>query len=188
MSDSPLAKSADADHPKQSSTTDVSTTHRPAPTTHTSDALRWLTYAALALALVGVVLGALAYFHPAHKGPVIVQQGGDAKANVCGAYGAAHKAVVINTHMQSPNPNDPVAELTVATSARLSLIGSGAYLRDRVEANSGVSSDIANAVTNFANTVEQLGINYLNQADAAVQDPLRKDLDSQITQLDKLCG
>ncbi|MBV8293645.1 MAG: hypothetical protein JOY55_17885 [Mycobacterium sp.] len=135
--------------------------------------------------MIALVLAALAYFFPSHKGASVPQQGGDAKANVCAAYAAAHKAVVINTHMQSGN--DPVAELAVATNARLALIGSGTYLRERLAANSKASADLANAANTFANTVEQLGINYLTQAGADVQDPLRKDLDSQITQLDKLC-
>ncbi len=96
--------------------------------------------------------------------------------------------MVINTHMQSPNPNDPVAELAVATNARLALIGGGAYLEGRVEANTAAPTDLANAVNSFANTVEQLGINYMVNAGAEAQDPLRKDLDSQITQLDKMCA
>jgi hypothetical protein len=90
--------------------------------------------------------------------------------------------------MQSPNINDPVGELSVATNARLALIGGGAYLRERIAANTAAPADLANAANSFANTVEQLGMNYLIQAEAAVQDPIRHDLDSQITQLDKLCA
>jgi hypothetical protein len=156
----------------------------PAPGRET---LRWLTYAALALALTGVVLAGLAYFYPAHNHASVAQQGGDAKVNVCTAYKAAHKSVVINTHMQSKNPNDAVADLAVATNARLALIGGGAYLRDRLEANTAAPADLVSAVNSFADTVEQLGINYLSNAGADAQDSLRHDLDSQITQLDKLC-
>jgi hypothetical protein len=178
MSDRPLTKSTAKEE---------SSSKQPLPVPRWSDASRWPSYAALAIALIAVVFAALAYFLPAHKGASIAQQGGDAKANVCSAYAAAHKAVVINTHMQSPNPNDAIAELSVATNARLALIGSGAYLRDRIQANTAAPADLANAATSFANTVEQLGINYLIQAGAGVQDPLRHDLDSQITQLNKLC-
>jgi hypothetical protein len=195
MSDRPLTKSAHAESPKQSSANDPkqssaneeSSSKTPAPFPRWSDASRWPTYAALAIALIAVALAALAYFHPAQKGASIAQQGGDAKANVCAAYAVAHKAVVINTHMQSPNINDPIAELSVATNARLALIGGGAYLRERTEANTAAPADLANAANSFANTVEQLGMNYLIQAGAAAQDPLRHDLDSQITQLNKLC-
>lgn len=149
--------------------------------------LRWLTYAALTLAVIAVVLAALAYFYPSHNHASVAQQGGDAKVNLCSAYKVAHKSVVVNTHMQSKNPNDAVAELAVATNARLALIGSGAYLRDRLDANSAAPKDLASAVNSFANTVEQLGINYLSNAGPDAQDPLRHDLDSQITQLDKMC-
>jgi hypothetical protein len=152
-----------------------------------SDASRWPTYAALAIAVIAAVLAGLAYFHPAHKGVSVAQQGGDAKANVCAAYATAHKAVVINTHMQSPNPKDPIAELSVATNARLALIGGGAYLRERIAANTAAPADLTNAANSLADTIEQLGINYLVQAGAAVQDPLRQNLDSQITQLNKMC-
>ena len=133
MSERPVTKSAHAESDEESSPRSLleQTVARPG----WSDASRWPTYAALAIAVIAVVLAALAYFHPAHKAASEAQQGGDAKANVCSAYAAAHKAVVINTHMQSPNPNDPIAELSVATNARLALIGSGAYLRDRIDAN-----------------------------------------------------
>jgi hypothetical protein len=189
MSDTPVTKSAHAESQKHSSADDeASTTKKPAPFPRWSDASRWPSYAAVVLAVIAVILAALAYFYPPQKAPSVAQQGGDAKANVCAAYTAAHNAVVINTHLQSPNPNDPIAELSVATNARLALIGGGAYLRERVEANTAAPADLANAANSMANTIEQLGINYLIQAGNAVQDPLRHDLDSQINQLKKLCS
>ena len=146
-------------------------------------------FATLAIALVALVLAGLAYFQPTHTGgTAIPQQGGDAKANVCSAYHAAHNAMVINTHLQSPNPKDPTAELSVATSARLALIGGGTYLKERLAANSAAPTDLANAVNTVANTMEQLGINYLNRAAADAQETLRSDLNSQIGAADKLCA
>ncbi|OBK40117.1 hypothetical protein A5658_22420 [Mycobacterium sp. 1245111.1] len=144
--------------------------------------------AALAVAVLATTLAALAYFHPAHHQASVAQQSGDAKANVCSAYKAAKRSVVSNTHMQSRNPNDAVAELAVATNARLALIGGGAYLKDRLDANAAAPADIKDAVNSFANTIEQLGTNYLAGAGPEAQDPLRKDLDSQIAQADKLCA
>jgi hypothetical protein len=188
MSDRPPTKSAHAESQNQPSAKEESSSKKPVPVLRWSDASRWPTYAALAIAVIAVVLAALAYFHPAHKGASAAQQGGDAKANVCAAYAAAHKAVVINTHLQSPNIHDPIAELSVATNARLALIGGGVYLRERIAANAAAPADLANAADSMANTIEQLGMNYLTQAGAAAQDPLRHDLDSQITQLDKLCA
>jgi hypothetical protein len=187
MSDRPLTKSAQAETPEQSSVKEESSPKKPVPASRWSEASRWPTYAALALAVIAVALAALAYFHPAHNSASVAQQGGDAKANVCSAFASARKAVVINTHMQSPNINDPIAELSVATNARLALIGGGAYLRERLAANTAAPADLANAANSFANTVEQLGINYLSQAGKDVQDPVRKDLDAEITQITKLC-
>jgi hypothetical protein len=124
----------------------------------------------------------------AHRRHGIPQQSGDAKANVCTAYHAAHNAVVINTHLQSPNPNDPTAELSVATSARLALIGGGAFLKERLAANAAAPTDLASAVNSVANTIEQLGIIYLNRAAADTQETLRRDLNSQIGAADKVCA
>jgi hypothetical protein len=184
----PLTKSASAETPKQSSVREESSSRKAAPVPRSSQASRWPTYAALAIAVIAAVLAGLAYFHPAHNSASVPQQGGDAKANVCSAYAASHKAVVINTHMQSRNPNDAVAELSVATNARLALIGGGAYLRERLAANTAAPNDVANAAYTLSNTIEQLGINYLTQAGPDVQDPVRHDLNTQIAALDKLCA
>ena len=175
MSDRPLTKSANAETPKQSSVKEESSSKKPVPVPRWSEASRWSAYAALA------------YFHPAHNSASVPQQGGDAKANVCSAFASTRKAVVINTHMQSPNINDRAAELSVATNARLALIGGGAYLRERLAANTAAPADLANAADSLANTVQQLGINYLTQAGNDVQDPIRKDLNNELTQIDKMC-
>ena len=174
MSDSSLTESADAESHKESSPSEQ------------PKALRWITYAALAIAVLAVILAALAYFVPAHNSAsATAQQGGDAKANVCAAYAATRKAVVLNTHLKSPNPE---SQLAVATNARLALIGGGAYLSERLAANTAAPADLANAANSLANTIQQLGINYLNQAPADVQDPVRKDLTNELSQLDKLCA
>lgn len=185
MSDRPLAKSAQAETPKQSSVKEDSSPKKPTHVHRASEALRWLTYAALALALIAVVLAALAYFLPAHKGASVAQQGGDAKANVCAAYTSTKKAVIINTHLQAQNPD---VQLAVAANARLALIGGGAYLRDRLAANTAAPADLTNAANSLATTIEQLGVNYLTEASNDVQNPLRETLNNEITQIDKLCS
>jgi hypothetical protein len=189
MSDRPLTRSARAESHTHSSPEEQSSGKEPPPFPRGRRASQWPVYAALAIAVIAAVLAALAYFHPAHNNASATpQQGGDAKANVCSAYAAARKAVVINTHLRSPNPHDPIAELSVAANARLALLGSGAYLRERLSANSAAPGDLANAVNSMANTIQQLGINYLTGATPDVQDPLRHDLNSEITQIDKLCA
>jgi hypothetical protein len=189
MSDRPLARSARAESHKHSPPEEQPSGKEPPPFPRGRRAPHWPVYAALAIAVIAVVLAALAYFHPAHNSAsATAQQGGDAKANVCSAYAAAQKAVVINTHLQSTNPHDPIAQFSVATNARLALLGGGAYLHERLAANTAAPADLANAVNSMANTIQQLGINYLNRATPDVQDPLRNDLKSEITQIDKLCA
>jgi hypothetical protein len=187
MTDRPVTKSSSTETPKAPAESG-SPIRNPAPAPSGVASSSWPTWAALGLAVVATVLAALAYFMPMHHQASVPQQSGDAKANVCSAYKAAHRSVVVNTHMQSRNPNDAVAELSVATNARLALIGGGAYLKDRLAANTGAPADIADAINSFANTIEQLGTNYLIGAGPEAQDPLRKDLDAQIAAADKLCS
>jgi len=84
---------------------------------------------------------------------------------------ATRKAVVLNTTCKAQTRT---ANLAVAANARLALIGGGAYLSQRLAANTAAPADIANAANSLANTIQQLGINYLNQAPADVQDPYGK--------------
>jgi hypothetical protein len=187
MTDRPVTKSSHAESQKPPAEGE-SSTRKPLPSPGGSATSRWPALAALALAVVATALAALAYFHPAHHQASVPQQDGDAKANLCSAYKGAHRSVVVNTHLQSRDPNNAVAELSVATNARLALVGGGAYLKDRLAANTAAPADLANAVNSFSNTIEQLGMNYLIGVATEVQDPLRKDLDTQVTQLDKLCA
>lgn len=183
MSDRPLPESAPTGSQKHASSEEESSSNKPVP--RWSDPSRLPAYVALAIAVIAAALAALAYFHPAHHGATRSQQGGDAKVNVCVAYAAAHKAVVINTHLQSPNPD---LQLAIAANARLALIGGGTYLQDRLDANTAAPADLVNAATAMANTIQQLGINYLTDAGPDIQNAIRKDLNDQIAQLDKLCA
>src|ERR1700727_2331706 len=165
MSDRPPTRSARAESHKHSPPEEQPSGKEPQPFPRGRRTPQWPVYAALAIAVIAVFLAALAYFHPAHNNAsATAQQGGDAKATVCSAYAAARKAVVINTHLRSPNPKDPIADLSVAANARLALLGGGAYLRERLAANTAAPADLANSVNSMANTIQQLGINYLTGA------------------------
>lgn len=115
------------------------------------------------------------------------QQSGDAKTNLCSAYAVVHQEVISNTHLANPGGGDPSGQLAVAANARLALLGGGAYLRDRLAANPRSPADLGQALSSLATTIEQLGVNYLAGVPNTVQDPLRHDLNSEITQLNKLC-
>jgi hypothetical protein len=163
--------------------------------THTSP--RWwrsqraATVATLAIAVIALALAIAAWFRPAHQSAAPAytdQQTAQAKRNVCSAYTAVHQGVVRNTHLTDRNPNDAVGQLVVAVNARLALLGGGAYLLDRVAGQPATPADLAQAANSMGNTIEQLGAGYLEGANNIVLDPLRHDLDSQIEQLNKICG
>jgi hypothetical protein len=138
------------------------------------------------LALAIAVLG---WFRPVQSAPAFTaQQTADAKTNVCTAYTVARQAVVINTHLVNPRGNDQIGTLAVAANARLALLGGGAYLRDRLDAEPATPADLAKAVKAMAGTTEQLGISYLAGATGTAQDPLRNNLDKEITAINKLCA
>ena len=86
MTDGPVTGSSDQQTNNDASgAAPSSAAHRP----RGSETLRWLTYAALAIAVIAAVLAALAYFHPAHNHASVAQQSGDPKTNICSAYNAA---------------------------------------------------------------------------------------------------
>jgi hypothetical protein len=152
--------------------------------------LRWQMLAPLVIAIIAVAIAIVALLRPWHEGASVSfpDQSGDAKTNLCTAFTVVRQGVVGNTHLENPGGNDPTGQLAVAANARLALVGGGAYLRDRLAAQPSPPADLAKAINSMANTSEQLGVNYLANADDSLQAPLRKDLDSEITQLKKLCA
>lgn len=151
---------------------------------------RWPTFATLAIAVLALAIAALGWLRPVHSAPptFTAQQTADAKTNVCTAYKIAHQAVVINTHLANPRANDQIGTLAVAANARLALLGGGAYLRERLDAEPATPADLAKALKAMAGTIDQLGINYLAGATGEVQDPLRKDLETEISAITQLCA
>jgi hypothetical protein len=142
--------------------------------------------APLVIAVIAAGLAIAALLRPTHEGPSYPQSG-DAKANLCAAYKVVHQAVVTNTHLATPGGKDPAGHLAVAANARLALLGGGAYLRDSLNVQTSPPADLAKAVDSFAGTIEQLGVNYLANVGNDAQVPLRRDLDSDIKTLNKLC-
>ena len=144
---------------------------------------------ALAIAVIAAALAVVAWFRPAHQNaPTFTdQQTAEAKTNICFEYAAVHQAVVANTHMVNPDPNNPIGQLAVAANARLALLGGGAYLRDRLTAEPAAPADLAKAVKSMANTIEQLGVGYLAGLNSTL-GPLRNELDSQIAQINGMCA
>jgi hypothetical protein len=149
---------------------------------------RVFTIIALALATIAVAIAIAAWFRAGHGAPSYsADQTSQAKTNICTAYMTVRQGVVQSTHVTSPKPDDPVGQLAVAANARIALLGGGGYLHDHLAAEPATPADLAKAVTSMSNTIEQLGVNYLAGADSTMQNPLRKDLDGEITQLNGLC-
>jgi hypothetical protein len=190
----PSAPDADTTKAESSSPTDAVQASRgkarPSLSSTGQAMSRWIAIAALVLALIAVAIAVAAWFRPAHSGATHFsdQQTADAKKSTCTAYNSAKQAVVINTHMANPRPDDPAGQLAVAVNARLALLGSGQYLRDRLAANPATPGDLTNAVTSMAKTVEDLGMGYLNETSNFVLEPLRSDLNNEIGQLDAICA
>jgi hypothetical protein len=183
-----VAESPKSHRPAESAVEDSrGEAHRPAKRGWKS---RWPTFAALAIAVLALAIAALAWFRPVHSASpaFTAQQTADAKTNVCTASAVARQAVVTNTHLVNPRGDDQIGTLAVAANARLALLGGGAYLRDRLDAEPATPADLAKALKAMAGTMEQLGINYLAGASSVTQNPLRNNLDKEIAAINKLCA
>jgi hypothetical protein len=146
-----------------------------------------VTIGALAIAVLAAALAIAAWFRPAPGPSYSDQQRAAAKTSLCASYKVAHQAFVANTHMANPVPNDPAGQLGVLANARLALVGGGAYLQDQLAAQPAAPADLAKALGAVANTIEQLGVNYMAGAGDGVQNPLRHDLIAQIGKANDLC-
>lgn len=163
----------------------------PLPSSHWWKSSRWPMFAALAIAVVAAAVATASWFRPVPQSasPAFTnQQTAQAKSTVCSSYTAVHQGVVRNTHLTDSNLNDQAGQFAIAVNARLSLLGGGAYLHDRVASQPATPADLAQAVNVMGTTIEQLGVGYLEGATDLVLDPLRHDLEAQIAQINKLCG
>jgi hypothetical protein len=157
---------------------------------------RWLSFAALVIALIGVLLGVVGWFRPiSHNGrppnpPVPTfngQQVANAKAQICDAYNLVHDAVIINTHRPNPVPRDAIGALAAAANGRLALYAGGDYLLNRLAMEPAAPADLAEAVRSLASKSKELGMVFLADKLDAIQDPLRRALDSDVATIDRLC-
>jgi hypothetical protein len=90
-------------------------------------------------------------------------QPGDAKARACGAVDIVTKAVALQTHTDLGK--DAVSQAAVAGSARLALFGGGQYLLNRLD--SGTPPELADAVRQFANGLQDIGMKALSGASSS---------------------
>ncbi len=161
---------------------------KPVATTRHSRFSRWIPVAALLIAVLAAAGAGWAWYHPHNSSPKYTEQEtAHAKKNLCGAYATVQRAVVVNTHMAAPNPNDPTGKLAVEANARLALVGGGAYLRGRVAAEPAAPADLTKVLTATGNEIEQLGMNYTAGVSGEAQEGLKQDLDSKVGRIKELC-
>jgi hypothetical protein len=163
---------------------------KPAQVSATEKLPPWLTLAALGVAVIALILAIVHFFYPSSgTGKFSGQETQDAKGRICAVTGTVRNATSINTNMANPDPNDPIGGLAVAANARLALLGGGEYVLARLAAEPATPADLNKAATAMANTMQELGINYLAglPADSPVQQPLRDNLSNQIAELDQIC-
>jgi hypothetical protein len=148
----------------------------------------WSTLAALVIALAALVVAILSWFHEPDTGVASTGHNKDeAKTSMCAVTATVREAVGLSTNAQAPG--EPVAALAIAANARLALYGGGGYLLERLAAEPATPKDLKQAITAYANTLQELSINYLAGAapDDPVQQPLREQLQTQIGELNQLC-
>lgn len=111
-----------------------------------------------------------------------------AKTKICGAFDTVRKGVTLNTNLQSPGgPGDITGSLAVAANARLSLSDGGQYLLQRLDP--ATSTDLADSVKDFANTLMDIGAAATAGAQNtdADQTARLRDADTENTALAAAC-
>lgn len=149
---------------------------------------RWAALGALAIAVIALTLTVALWIHPpshSSASPTFTnQQVKQARTNVCAAYMTVHRAVVTNTNFESSPDDGPLA---VATSARLAVYSGGGHLQERLTREPATPATLTTAVTSRPPRPEDLGVNYLADATAFTQDQLRRNLDGQMLDVERLC-
>ncbi|EUA42891.1 hypothetical protein [Mycobacterium xenopi] len=157
---------------------------------------RWLSVAALVIALIGLGVGIVGWFRPvspdvhpaAPTTPGFTgQQITEAKSNICTAYKLAKNEVADNTHRSNPAEGGEVSQLAVAANARLAIYAAGDYLLTRLAAEPATPSDLADLVRSLGNSYQEAGMRALNNASDSELDPFRRDIDANISKIDGLC-
>jgi hypothetical protein len=152
---------------------------------------RWLTVAALLLAVIATSLAVLGWFFP-HKSATAAptytdQQIKDAKKHTCETFMLVDRAVVRNSRLKNPDNGGPIGALSVATAARQAFFNGGVYLKDRVAQEPATPPDLAKSVNAMASNLEELAIGYLAGAAEFTQDELRQALDDKIKATVEIC-
>lgn len=142
----------------------------------------WIAPVALALAVFAALLSFWAIKTASDNAPVGLA--GESKVRVCSAFATVSKAISLQTNGGA----EPVPEALAATNSRQALLAGGDYLMQQLDAKT--PSDLADAVSAFANDVQVLGLNYLGGAVSTDQSQtdLIKKADAAMARVSDLCA
>ncbi|HOB50522.1 MAG TPA: hypothetical protein PKK01_14600 [Mycobacterium sp.] len=141
----------------------------------------WIAPVALVIAVVGTLLSLWAVKTASDNAPVALA--GESKVRVCSAFATVAKAV----RLQTNGGAEPLPEQLAATNSRQALLAGGDYLIQQLDAKT--PTDLADAVSAFANDIQVLGLNYLGGAVSTepAQAELIKKADAGMARVDELC-
>lgn len=153
---------ADDDEPAAKAAPVKKTTHKAAPKT-TPVVVRtgppaWVAPAALLVAVIAVGVAVFALVKsPTQTDVAVTGSDGDSKTRVCQKFNTVRNAVSLQTHADIGQ--EPAAIQAVAANARLAMSAGGSALLEQVD--SSTPKDLADAVSNFANGLQDISINAL---------------------------
>jgi hypothetical protein len=158
---------------------------------HASKWSRWLTLAALLLAVIATAVAVVGWFYPhksASSAPTYTdQQVKDAKKHACETFKLVDHEVVRNSRLKNLPDGGPIGALSVATAARLAFYTGGAFLRDVVSQEPATPPDLAKSLNGMASNLEELAIGYLAGSAEFAMDQLRQNLDDKIKATIEMC-
>jgi hypothetical protein len=155
---------------------------------------RWPAFTALAIALIGVIVGVIGWFRPppnnsrppsAPKPVYTGQQVTDARASVCAAYRKVHHALELSSARNGGS--DPNAILVVATSGRQVLDAGSRYLLAKLSDKPATPPDLTYAVRKLAIAYQELAIDYLADVSDSEMQPTFRDSDDATMTIERLC-
>lgn len=166
----------------------------PPPLTAVPKTNRWLPFATLAIALVGLAVGIGAWLRPLPAGSPAApeptytdEQIAAAKANVCEAFGLVKEGVVINTHRTNPVPDDAIGALATGVYGDVVLYQGGDYLLDHLAKEPATSGKLANLIRSLGSTMKKLAMIDLAGEPDLVRDPVYRAVNDGITTADEMC-
>jgi hypothetical protein len=152
---------------------------------------RWLTVAALLLAVIATSVAVVGWFYPhksASSAPTYTdQQTKEAKKHTCETFKLVEHEVVRSNRLKLPPDSGPIGQFAVGVNARMAFYSGGAFLRDRVSQEPATPPDLANSVNSLGSSLEELAIAYLaGSADFAL-DEMRQSLDEKFKKTIEMC-